>query len=177
MEKEKRGQPEINGTALAAGIFLGIRILTFAVLITWNELAGHKASYIDGRELVRMLLLLLAIPCLASGTVLLLSACLKPPSVQGNGTGYGSKYFSVVRRCAAAAAIVAVLLYWLFLICIPSFGIDNIFFACSLGASVISLVTVIVFRLMKNYAEMKEKRENGSEDSDNDQSVHGGVEE
>ena len=159
MEKEKRGQSEINGTALAAGIFLGIRILIFAVLITWNELAGHKASYIDGRELVRMLLLLLAIPCLSSGTVLPLSACLKPPSVQG--TGYGSKYFSVVRRCAAAAAIVAVLLYWLFLICIPSFGIDNIFFACSLGASVISLVTVIVFRLMINYAEMKEKRKRG----------------
>lgn len=124
-----------------------------------------------------MLLLLLAIPCLSSGTVLLLSACLKPPSVQGNGTGSGSKYFSVVRRCAAAAAIVAVLLYWLFLICIPSFGIDNIFFACSLGASVISLVTVIVFRLMKNYAEMKGKRENGSDDPDNYQSVQGDVEE
>lgn len=108
-----------------------------------------------------MLLLLLAIPCLSSGTVLLLSARLKPPSVQGNWTGYGSKYFSVVRRCAAAAAIAAVLLYWLFLICIPSFGIDNIFFACSLGASVISLVTVIVSRLMKNYAEMKGKRKKG----------------
>ena len=177
MKNEERSKTEINGTALAAGIFLGIRILIFAVLITWNELAGHKASYIDGRELVRMLLLLLAIPCLASGTVLLLSACLKPPSVQGNGTGSGSKYFSVVRRCAAAAAIVAVLLYWLFLICIPSFGIDNIFFACSLGESVISLVTVIVFRLMINYAEMKGKRENGSDDPDNRQSVQGGVEE
>ena len=177
MKNEERSKTEINGTALAAGIFLGIRILIFAVLITWNELAGHKASYIDGRELVRMLLLLLAIPCLSSGTVLLLSACLKPPSVQGNGTGSGSKYFSVVRRCAAAAAIVAMLLYWLFLICIPSFGIDNLFFACSLGASAISLVMVIVFQLMKNKAKMELKRKNGSEDPDNDQSVHGGVEE
>ncbi len=164
-KKEERSESKINRTALAAGIFLGVRVLIFAVLLIWNELAGHKASYIDGEGLVRVALLLLAIPGLSSGIVLLLSVSLKTPSVQEAGTGSETKTYSVLRRFAIVAAIGAVILYWLYLIFIPFLGIDSVFFACSIGASVISLVPVIASCLMKNYIKMKGKRRNEAVDS------------
>ncbi len=163
MKGKTRSGSKKNRMAAAAGIYLGIRILLFASLLVGNELARDQASYIDGKGLARGLLIYLAIPGISSGMVLFLSACLKIPSGNRSGNDSGTSSGSVVKGCAAAAAVCAVLLYWLSLISIPFLGIDSmterISYICSLGASAVSLVLVLVFFLMENYSKMKAKRE------------------
>ena len=154
--KSSENNRETNGFAVTAGILLGLRVLIYAVLFIWNELKKYKASYIDGKGLVRIGLIYLAVPGICASVMLFWSACLKAPDTAD---GRLPKSFSVVKKCAVAAAIAAQALYWLYVILIPFSGLQWLPGAASLLASALTVVFVIVFYLMKNYEKMKRKRQ------------------
>ena len=152
--KTSENKREINGYAVAAGILLGLRVLIYAVLFIWNELYKPSASFVDLKGLARVGLIYIAVPGICAAVMLFWSACLKAPDAAD---GRLPKSFSVVKKCAVAAAIAAQALYWLYVILIPFSGLQWLPGAASLLASALTVVFVIVFYLMKNYEKMKRK--------------------
>ena len=150
---------EINGYAVTTGILLGVRVLIYAVLFIWNELYKGKGSFIEGKGLARIGLTYLAVPGVLAAVTLFWSACLRIPEAAEATDVRTRKSFSVVKKCAVAAAIAAQALYWLYIILSLFSGLQWLPGACSLAASALTVVFVIVFYLMKNYERMKRKND------------------
>ncbi len=154
MKEQNRSKSGRKWPSVVAGILLGIRTILFAFLFIANELAEDHSTYIDGKALTRALLIYVAVPGIFSGIALLLSLCLKTPSVKDSGNG--SKCVPMVKVSAVAAAAVAVLFYW---IAIVSCFFYRVFFelaffrflACSCFASAVSLILIFVCWLMKKH--------------------------
>jgi O-antigen/teichoic acid export membrane protein len=158
MKKEAvRNKAGMNGAAVAAGVLLGIRMILYAALFIWNELRKNDASFLDGKGLVRVVLVYLAVLSVSSGAVLFLSACLREPSVKEVGNGQGTKKYLIVKKSAVASAVGAVIFYLLFVILLPFFGLIWLTAGLSCLSSALSLILSVVFFLMKSYDNMKKR--------------------